>query len=194
MESRILFTVLVALVATERLYELWLSRRNAELALASGGQESGASHYRVMQGLHAAFLLAAVGEVWWLDRPFYLALAVPMLALLVGTMVLRYWSVITMQERWNTRVIVVPGWQPASTGPYRWLRHPNYLAVVIEVAVLPLVHTAWVTALVFTAANFALLTVRLRVEERALAAWGGYAAAMAAKPRFVVFPALRSRR
>jgi methyltransferase len=186
--------VLVAGVAIERLYELRLSQQNAKLALASGGQEYGASHYRVMQVLHGLFLVAAVVEVWWLDRPFHPLLAAAMLGLLVFTMALRYWSVATLKARWNTRVIVVPGWQPASTGPYRYLRHPNYLAVACEILAIPLIHSAYLTALVFTLANAALLIVRLRVEEQALSAWSGYQAAMGAKPRFLALGLQRSRR
>jgi methyltransferase len=92
-----------------------------------------------------------------------------MLALVVASQALRWWCIATLGHQWNTRVIVVPGLPLVSAGPYRWLRHPNYVAVVVEVAALPLVHTAWVTALVFTLANAAVLAVRIPVEERALA-------------------------
>jgi methyltransferase len=99
------------------------------------------------------------------DRPFLPWLGWPMLALVVASQALRWWCVATLGHQWNTRVIVVPGLPLVSAGPYRWLRHPNYVAVVVEVVALPLVHTAWVTALVFTLANAAVLPV----EERALA-------------------------
>jgi methyltransferase len=82
---------------------------------------------------------------------------------------LRWWCIATLGRRWNTRVIVVPGLAPVSGGPYRWLRHPNYVAVVVEGAALPLVHAAWVTAVVFTVLNAFLLRVRIRVEDAALA-------------------------
>ena len=93
-----------------------------------------------------------------------------MLAVVLAAQALRWWCIATLGRRWNTRVIVVPGLPLVRRGPYRWLSHPNYVAVVVEGFALPLVHTAWITALVFTVLNAALLTVRIRVENRALAA------------------------
>jgi methyltransferase len=92
-----------------------------------------------------------------------------MTLLVLGSQALRWWCIATLGRRWNTRVIVVPGLAPERAGPYLWLRHPNYVAVVVEGAALPLVHAAWITAVAFTALNAALLAVRIRVEEAALA-------------------------
>jgi methyltransferase len=114
-------------------------------------------------------LVACVVEVVAADRPFLPWLGWPMLAVVLAAQALRWWCIVTLGNQWNTRVIVVPGLPLVSAGPYRWLRHPNYLAVALEVAALPLVHTAWVTAVLFTSANAAVLSVRIRVEERALA-------------------------
>jgi methyltransferase len=122
-----------------------------------------------MAAMHTAFLVACIAEVAVADRPFLPWLGWPMLALVAASQALRWWCVATLGHQWNTRVIVVPGLSLVSAGPYRWLRHPNYVAVVVEVAALPLVHTAWVTALVFTVVNAAILAVRIPVEERALA-------------------------
>jgi methyltransferase len=119
--------------------------------------------------MHAALLVACVVEVVAADRPFLPWLGWPMLAVVLAAQALRWWCIATLGNQWNTRVIVVPGLPLVSAGPYRWLRHPNYLAVTLEVAALPLVHTAWLTAALFTAANAAVLSVRIRVEERALA-------------------------
>lgn len=163
------YLVLVAAVAAERLVELVVSTRHARWAFARGGVEYGVGHFRVMAGVHAAFLVACVVEVAVADRPFLPWLGWPMLALVLAAQALRWWCVATLGNQWNTRVIVVPGMPLVTGGPYRWLRHPNYLAVTVEVAALPLVHTAWVTALVFTVANAAVLSVRIPVEERALA-------------------------
>lgn len=163
------YFVLVAAVAVERLVELVVSTRHARWAFARGGVEYGAGHFRVMAGVHAALLVACVAEVAVADRPFLPWLGWPMLALVLAAQALRWWCVATLGNQWNTRVIVVPGLPLVTRGPYRWLRHPNYLAVTVEVAALPLVHTAWVTALVFTVANAAVLSVRIPVEERALA-------------------------
>jgi methyltransferase len=162
------FTVLVGLVALERLAELVVSRRNAAWSLSRGGVEHGRGHFPPMVALHTGLLLGCLVEVVVADRPFIPALGWPMLALALGSQALRWWCIATLGVRWNTRVIVVPGLPLVSAGPYRLLRHPNYVAVVVEGVALPLVHTAWVTALVFTILNIPLLAVRIRCEDRAL--------------------------
>ena len=159
---------LVGLVALERLAELVVARRNAAWSFRNGGVEHGASHFPVMVVLHTGFLVAMVAEVWLLQRPFLPWLGWPCLAVALGCQALRWWVIRTLGPRWNTRVIVIPGLAPVTTGPFRWLRHPNYLAVVTEGIALPLVHTAWITALGFTVANAMLLAVRIRIEDRAL--------------------------
>ncbi|MBI5069043.1 MAG: hypothetical protein HZB56_12460 [Deltaproteobacteria bacterium] len=176
------YLALLAAVALERGLELRLSERNARRALARGGVEHGRGHYPVMVVMHTTFLLCCAAE----------ALAFPAvppaaaLAALAGAAAaqgLRWWAVAALGERWSTRVVVVPGAAPVTGGPYRWLRHPNYLAVVLEVACLPLAWGSWRTALLFSLANAALLRVRIRAEERALGpAWE---AAFAGRPRLL---------
>lgn len=162
------FTVLVLLVAVERLVELVVSRRNTAWSLARGGRETGAGHYPLMVALHTGFLAAMLVEAH-LRRPDVPAsLAWTMLGLVVASQALRWWCIATLGPRWNTRVIIVPGVPPVRTGPYRLLSHPNYVAVVVEGLALPLVHACWWTAAGFTLANAALLTVRIRVENAAL--------------------------
>jgi methyltransferase len=167
--TREAFTALVVLVAVERLFELWLARRNNRRALAAGGREFGVSHYRSMVLLHATFLAACLIEVWWLERPFFPALAALALSGVCLAMLLRYWVMVTLGDRWTTRIVVRPGDSAVRAGPFRYLRHPNYAAVRIEILLLPLVHTAWLTALLYSLANFALMRVRIPHEERALA-------------------------
>lgn len=164
-----LYVALMAATAVERLVEVRVSLRNAAWSFARGGVEHGAGHYPVMVVLHTAFLVGCVAEVVLLDRPFLPWLGWPMLAVAVGTQALRWWCITTLGPRWNTRVIVVPGLAPVRGGPYRWLDHPNYVAVVLEGLALPLVHSAWLTALAFTLLNALLLRVRVRVENDALA-------------------------
>ncbi len=159
---------LVVLVGLERLAELVVSKRNAAWSLARGGHEYGAGHYPAMVVLHTGLLVGAVVEVVAADRPFVPWLGWPMLAVVVAAQGLRWWCIVTLGHQWNTRVIVVPGLDLVQRGPYRWLPHPNYVAVVAEGLALPLVHTAWVTALVFTVLNAALLRVRIRTEDAAL--------------------------
>ena len=168
MTSLVAFTVLVALVALERLAELVVSNRNAAWSFARGGRETGQGHYRFMVVLHSGFLVAMLVEAWVRRPQVPPTLAWTMLALVVAAQALRWWCIATLGRRWNTRVIIVPGLPPVTSGPYRFLSHPNYVAVVVEGIALPLVHGAWVTALVFTVANAALLAVRIRVENAAL--------------------------
>lgn len=167
------YTVLVHLVAAERLAELAVARRNAAWSRERGAVEYGRGHYPVMVALHTALLAGCLAETAWADRPFLPALGWPMLALVLAAQALRWWCIATLGPRWNTRVLVVPGLPLVAAGPYRWLRHPNYLAVVVEGAALPLVHGAWVTAALFTLLDAPLLAVRLRCENAALAAGRG---------------------
>lgn len=167
------YVLLVVAVGLERLAELVVSKRNAAWSLARGGVEHGQRHFPVMAALHSGLLVACVLEVWWADRPFLPALGWPMLALVAGSQALRWWCIGTLGRQWNTRVIVVPGLNRVTRGPYRWLRHPNYVAVVVEGAALPLVHSAWLTAIGFTVLNAGLLRVRIRVENAALAELSG---------------------
>lgn len=158
----------MALVGLERLAELFVSKRNAAWSFARGGQEFGQKHYPAMVVLHSALLAGCVAEVMLVDRPFVAALGWPMLVVVVLSQGLRWWCIATLGRQWNTRVIIVPDMTLVRRGPYRWLRHPNYVAVVAEGVALPLVHTAWVTALAFTVLNAVLLKVRIASEEAAL--------------------------
>lgn len=182
MDSRHLYLLLILAIAGERLSELSLSLRNRRRALALGGVESGQGHYPWMVLIHTLLLIAAPLEVFLLGRPFLPALGIPMLALVASTMALRYWAISALGPRWNTRIIVLPGVPAVAGGPYRYLRHPNYLAVVVEVFALPLVHTAWITALVFSALNALVLRVRIAAEERALAAGSAYQETLGGRP------------
>ncbi|MFH8442051.1 isoprenylcysteine carboxyl methyltransferase family protein [Streptomyces sp. NPDC018026] len=163
------YALLVLAVAAERVAELVVARRNAAWTLGRAGVEHGRGHYPVMVALHTGLLACCLLEPLLADRPFLPALGWPMLALALLAQALRWWCIATLGPYWNTRVIVVPGARLVGAGPYRFLRHPNYVAVVVEVAALPLVHSAWLTAAAFTAGNAMLLTVRLRCENTALA-------------------------
>ncbi|MEV7681370.1 isoprenylcysteine carboxyl methyltransferase family protein [Streptomyces sp. NPDC088341] len=162
------YTVLVLAVGAERVAELVVARRNARWSLERGAVERGQGHYPPMVVLHTALLLGCLAEVWLTGRPFAPALGWTMFAVAVAAQGLRWWCIRTLGPRWNTRVLVVPGLPLVTGGPYRLLRHPNYVAVVAEGLALPLVHGAWITALVFTVLNAALLTVRIRCENGAL--------------------------
>ncbi|MUL63937.1 hypothetical protein BOO86_05630 [Mycobacterium sp. CBMA 234] len=162
------YLALIAAVAVERLVELVVSKRNLAWSLARGGTEYGIGHYPFMVVLHVGLLAGCALEPLLLDRPFIPALGWPMFVVVLASQALRWWCIATLGPQWNTRVIVIPGAARVVAGPYRWLPHPNYVAVVVEGAALPLVHTAWLTALGFTVLNAVLLRTRLRVENTAL--------------------------
>lgn len=172
MVSVVLYIAFVLLTGVERLYELRVSRRNAAAAFARGGVEYGRRHFPFMVGLHTGLLLACIAEVLLLGRPFIPALGWPMLVVALLCQVGRYWIISSLGSQWNTRVIVVPGAKRVDDrGPYRlrWLPHPNYVVVAVEGIALPLVHTAWVTAIAFTVLNAVLLLgFRIPTEDRAL--------------------------
>jgi methyltransferase len=163
-----LLVMAAGLVAIQRLLELGLSRRNERIVRARGAVERGRRHYPLIVAMHALWLLSALVEGllrgpripgWW---------PVPLVLFLLAQS-LRYWAILSLGEYWNTRVLVVPGARLVAHGPYRYLRHPNYVAVAVEIATFPLIFGAWVTALVFSALNAALLYVRISTEDRALA-------------------------
>ena len=184
-DSRFAYLGLMGLLVAERLVELAVSKRNLRRALEQGGIEAGAGHYPWMVAQHTLFLVACPLEVFLLHRPFVPLLGFSMVFVLIASMGLRYWAVTTLGGRWTTRVVVLPGAEPVVGGPYRYLRHPNYLAVILEIAALPLVHTAWITAVVFSALNARLLQVRIAVEEEALSQHNHYRDAFRDKPRLV---------
>lgn len=163
------YVVLIALVAVERVAEMVVAQRNLAWSRQQGGMEFGASHYPVMVVLHTALLAGCLAEVFLLDRPFIPALGWPMLIIVIAAQVLRWWCITTLGRQWNTRVVVIPGAQRVTGGPYRFFSHPNYVAVVAEGVALPLVHSAWITALTFTVLNALLLNRRINIENSALA-------------------------
>lgn len=163
-----MYYLLILAVVIERLAELVVAQRNARWSFAQGGKEFGRRHYVVMVILHTALLAGSAIEPWALHRPFIPWLGWPMVVVLALSQGLRWWCVKSLGRRWNTRVIVLPHEPLIRRGPYRLMHHPNYVAVVAEGFALPMVHTAWVTALGFTLANAFLLRVRLRVENSVL--------------------------
>lgn len=166
--SQGLYLGFLGLLALERVLELVLSRHNARQARAAGAVEAGQGHYPVMVAFHTLFLVSCAAEVLLVPRSFPGPLGWVALGVAVAAQGLRYWAVASLGPRWNTRVLVWPGVPPVTSGPYRFLRHPNYLAIVLEMLAVPLVYGAWVTAGVFSLGNLLLLRVRIRSEEKAL--------------------------
>ena len=154
--------VILALVTLQRLGELWLSNRNTRKLLVRGAREAGASHYPLIVAVHALWL----ATLWWLapGKPidgFWLAMFV-LLELA------RIWVVASLGNRWTTRIIILAGEPLVRRGPYHFVNHPNYLVVVGEIVVLPLLFGLWQVALIFSLLNAAVLAVRIREENRAL--------------------------
>jgi methyltransferase len=155
--------VLVGYVILARMLELAFARRNTRRLLARGGYEAGQKHYPLIIAVHVGWIAALVFLVP-ADTPPVLWLA----AVFAGVQVVRYWIIFSLGERWTTRVIVLPGASLVRRGPYRWLRHPNYVVVIAEIALLPLIFGAWEIALVFSILNTAILMHRIRIEEAVL--------------------------
>ncbi len=164
-----MFSGLCALVAAQRLAELRASHDNERLLFALGGEEHAAAHFGWMRALHAAWLCAGCAEVWLLHRAFAPALGLVAGAAFVGGQLLRYSARRALGFRWCVRIVTLPGIPLVTSGPYRYVRHPNYAGVVLEIAALPLIHGAWLTALVFSLLNALLLAVRVHHEQSALA-------------------------
>ncbi len=181
------YLILLALLVVERIFELDRARRNARRAFQHGAIEVGQAHYRVMVALHALFIVSCAVEATFFRHAFPPVVAWVALGAELVAQALRYWAVATLGDRWNTRIIVSPDRAPATDGPYRFMRHPNYLAVVIEIAAVPMIGGAVFTAIAFTVGNALILAVRIPAEERAMG--GRYADALGSRRRF--FPGLR---
>ena len=162
----------VLLVAAQRLFELRLSRRNERISRSLGAVERGRGHYPFMVALHSLWLVSTLAE-GILRGPNLPSFWLLFLGIFLLVQPLRYWAIFSLGTAWNTKVLVVPGSRPVGSGPYRFIPHPNYVVVAVEILTFPLIFGAWVTALVFTALNAALLFVRIRAEDRALSELAG---------------------
>lgn len=162
-----LFLFIFAFVIIQRLVELSVAKRNEKWIKNQGAYEAGSSHYPVMIALHAGFFVSLLIEVLAADRPVS-PVWVPLLILFVLTQIARIWCLSSLGRYWNTKILILPGAQVVRRGPYKYIKHPNYVIVTIEILLLPLLFQAYVTAVVFTFLNAAMLSVRIPAEERAL--------------------------
>jgi methyltransferase len=179
------FVALVACVALLRFVELGISRRNQAYLASRGARKARDRYFPAMVATHTAILIGAVLETVFLHRPF-----IPLLAALAGTVfvlanVVRWWVIRTLARHWNVEVMDSAPLGVITSGPFRWVRHPNYAAVFAELASLPLIHTAWMTAIAGSAVHAWVLSRRIALEEAVLHRHAGYVAAMAGKPRFL---------
>jgi len=176
---------LLVVVALLRIYELQISRRHQREMERHGASKVSDPNFRWMVLLHSAVLAGAAAEVVFLHRPFYPRFAGICLTLFIGANVVRWWVIRTLGEHWNVQVMNSTGLGIITTGPFRYVRHPNYAAVFVEMLVLPLIHCAWITAIAGSAAHVMVLSQRLATEERVLFSDAHYREAMARKPRFL---------
>lgn len=185
MLTRWIFLFLLLALGIQRLMELRLSARHERRILELGGHEHAPGQFRVMRWLHIAWFVANIAEVFVLQRPFHPGLALGASLVFLAGQALRYAAIRTLGERWTVRVMTLPGAKPVNEGIYRFVRHPNYLGVILEIAAVPLLHSAYLTAISFSIANALLLAWRIRTEESALKEQNNYEQVFAGRPRFL---------
>jgi methyltransferase len=185
MFTKYLFIGIVGAVILQRLYELRISQNNAAYILSQGGREHGDNLLLLVKVLQISWWISMIAEVWWLDRPFIPVLAAISLLAVIAGQVLRYLSMKALEWRWTLPIMTVPGMPVVDTGIYRYLRHPNWLGVILEIAALPLIHGAFLTAIVFSLLNALLITQRIDREETALSEDNNYTDIMGTKPGFI---------
>ena len=183
--SVLAFSALLGVVGLLRLVELAISKRNQRRLEAKGAKKMSEPHFRWMVVLHGGFLIAAALEVQLLNRPFLPGLALPMGIVFALATALRWWVIATLGENWNVQVMAATPLRVVTDGPFRWIRHPNYLAVFVEMVALPLIYSAWLTALIGGLANVWILRRRLATEEEVLMGDAAYRETMGLKPRFL---------
>ncbi len=179
-----LFYFFIVILIVQRLGELQLAKRNYKWAFERGGFELGREHYKWMWTLHTFFFISMLIEYKILN-PTMPTWAIYPLILFILAQALRMWAILSLGTYWNTRIVVIPGTVLQAKGPYRWIRHPNYLAVIIEIASIPLLFGLYITATLFTLLNAIMLMYRIRVEEEGLALHTSYLETMQKTPRWI---------
>ena len=180
-----LFLGLLLAVGALRICELQVSKRHQQQLSSRGAAKVKDPYFRWMAMFHALVLTGAAAEVVFLHRPLIPALAMAMFALFLAANLVRWWVIRTLGEHWNVNVVDSTKLGFVTSGPFRYVRHPNYAAVFVEMLALPLIHTAWITALVGAALHVVILSLRLSIEDPVLLGNPDYAAAMGSKPRFL---------
>jgi methyltransferase len=181
----IAFLGLLLAVAALRIVELRISKRHQQQIVADGGSKVTDPKFLWMVLLHTLVLIGAAVEVVFLHRPFIPYLAAISFVLFIVANIIRWWVIRTLGEHWNVQVMDSTKLGVVTTGPFRYVRHPNYAAVFLEMFFLPLIHTAWITAIAGSLAHVLVLSQRLATEEKVLFSDPDYRAAMSSKPRFV---------
>jgi methyltransferase len=176
--------IFIALVITQRIVEVMIANRNARWIKSQGGYEVGKEHYKYIVALHALFFVSLIIEVTVIDSRFVFWAVAPLIIFLLAQFG-RVWALSALGRFWNTRIMILPGAKVIAKGPYRYLRHPNYVIVVTELACLPLIFQAYWTAILFTIMNALILSIRIKVEEKALEDVTNYKDVFKKRKRFV---------
>ncbi|MGH7909472.1 MAG: isoprenylcysteine carboxyl methyltransferase family protein [Thermodesulfobacteriota bacterium] len=163
----IAFSIFILFVISQRLVELLIAKRNERILKAQGAIEFDKNGYRVIAAMHVAFFISLICEKFFFQRTLN-TYWIFFVVLFAGAQVLRYWAIKTLGVYWNTKILVLPNHKLVNTGPYKYLRHPNYVAVIVEVAVIPLIFSCYITAVVFSLINLSLLRRRIKIEEDGL--------------------------
>ena len=166
----------------QRLTELYTAKINAKYIESLGGFEIGKEHYIFIVLLHTSFLISLLSESFYRDPPHFWYLPFMLFVLL---QIFRIWTILSLGKFWNTRIYILPYSKPVKKGPYKYIRHPNYLVVMLEMLIIPFIFGAYITLLVFPLINFWLLNKRIHVEEKAMNDHTAYQLEMENKPRFI---------
>ncbi|ELR97094.1 isoprenylcysteine carboxyl methyltransferase family protein [Gloeocapsa sp. PCC 73106] len=185
MITRYLFVGVVVVVIIQRLLELRISNTNAAKIIEQGGDEHSDNLLGAVKTLQVTWWIAMIAEVWIFNRPFIPLLGITSLILVVLGQLLRYLSMRALEWRWTLTIMTVPGIDAVHSGPYAYIRHPNWLGVILEIAFLPLVHSAYLTSFIFSIANAFLMSKRIQSEEAALTEANNYKSVLMDKPRFL---------
>ncbi|MCM3742559.1 isoprenylcysteine carboxyl methyltransferase [Sporosarcina luteola] len=159
--------IVLSIIILQRIIELFIARRNEKWMKEHGAFEAGASHYPFMVAMHAFFFIALISEVFYFQRQISSTWPI-WLTVFLTAQLLRIWCLASLGKYWNTKIIVLPNAKVVRKGPYKWLRHPNYIIVATELLVLPLLFNAFITAVVFSLLNLWMMSVRIPAEEQAL--------------------------
>ncbi|KAF1679885.1 isoprenylcysteine carboxyl methyltransferase family protein [Bacillus sp. SKDU12] len=166
-----MFWLLIAILIAQRAAEMAVARQNEQKVKQQGAMEFGESHYPYMIIMHILFFLSLMAEVLLMNKQpssWWIAIAVA----ITTVQAVRYWALCSLGSYWNTKILVVPGAELVKKGPYKWMKHPNYTVVILEIVLIPLLYQAYVTMCLFSILNAAMLTVRIRTEDKALEEYG----------------------
>ena len=182
-QLKFLYLTFVLVVAIQRILELFISKRNNKVLLSQGAKEFGKEHFIYMKLVHTSWLIACfVGGLYYVAPtvlPYYA------LFLFLCGQILRYLAISGLKNRWTANIMILPGLKPVQSGIYKYVRHPNYLGVILEIMALPLMWDLYYIALIFSVLNLIILKVRIGTEENALEEYNQYKNNMKSKKRFL---------